>query len=292
LLIHIKIILKFVFKYRTFDFNMLIKRIKILIALLLFLGSSGFLLSQNFITISDTTVTRSEYSTLSLYGTISQSPVNSLSIEIIYDSRVLDIKSASGGTGMAITEASPDFKTDFSRLDSARITITSNSAASINNGIICRLLVKGLVFSDSVGYVRPTRLIVNGSEVTFNTGTSRIKVTGNLIFPNFPDNLGDAVPNPFFGSTRLNFSLEKPSAISFSVYNMIGLLISESVSDKDFFKVFDAKTNAPINLTAPLKEGGYYLVLSPDYFQVASGYYILFMKTDRGLFNKNLIFNK
>ena len=270
----------------------IVNKLKLLIIIILSVIPGFNVLSQNDISISDTLVTRTEYFEIPVNGTLQVNAGDNVSIEIVYDSRIIDIKSAIGGNGMAITEAAPAIATDFTKLDSAKLTITSSNVVPVTNGIICKLSVKGLVFSDSVGYIHPYKIIINGIETPVSQKYARVLVRGTLIFPNYPDNLGDAVPNPFFYSTKLNFSLEKPSKVHFILYSLIGGLIAESQNSTEIFKIYNIIDNQRVDASSVLAAGVYYLIVTPVSFETSSGYYMLVMQTDRDIYNKNLIYNK
>jgi len=248
--------------------------------------------AQNSIEIEDTNVGRETYVDIPLIGTISAGTINSLRIEIIYDSRIIDISSAAGDASFAIREAEPGFTTDFTKLDSALVTISSTNAVPISNGVICNLRVKGLVYSDSIAYVLPIRLFVNDQEVPIEATKGEITVIGTPIFPNFPDNLSHGYPNPFNYQVRFNFSLEKTSKVAFKLFNMSGRQIIDSDNSQDMFEFFDSISNARLTDLSNLSEGSYYLLFTPKNYLVSSGLYILTMQTDRQVFNTNIIYSK
>jgi len=267
--------------------------VKITINLFLFIAFfSPQLSAQNSLGVGNETISRDSYVDIPLTGTISAPNINSLKIEIVYDARIIDIASAEGGSSFAIRESNPKFETDFTKLDSANVTISTNDAVSINNGIICNLKIKGLVFSDSVAYVLPIKLSINGSDVTTETSGGRITVTGTPIFPNFPDNLSYGYPNPFNYQVRFDFSLKDYSKVRVKLFNMTGLQVLDSDNNKDMLSVFDSETNLKIDDLNSLTKGRYYVLLMPKQNEIASGLYFLSLQTDRQVFNTNIIYCK
>ncbi len=267
------------------------KVIKYSIILFVIFGTS--LLAQNSCRIKDTTVDREQYADIPLYGTVTGSQLADLTIEIVYDSRIIDIKSATGGVNFAMQEDEPEFSTDFTKIDSARITIKSNDVKQITDGIICNLQIKGLVFSDSLAYVTPLRMLINGEEVEATLTTGIIKVTGPPIFPNFPDHLSYGYPNPFNFQVRFDFSLKQKSAVRFLVYSMSGVKVLDSEDDtQGMLKVFSNENNTPVEDFGNVAKGSYYIIFTPLFSEIASQYFVFVMKTDRQVFNTNIIYCK
>ena len=186
-------------------------------SIIVFILLSALLPAQNSIKIKDSTITREFYTDIPLVGTIEGTNLNELRVELIYDSRIIDIKSASGQAGYAMQEATPEFTIDYNKIDSAHVIIRSTNPAPVNDGIICMLHIRGLVYSDSIAYILPNRLLINGQEVSANFQAGNIKVLGTPVFPNFPDNLSPGYPNPFAYQVRFNFSLKESSSVKFIV---------------------------------------------------------------------------
>ena len=258
----------------------------------IFLLINSLLFAQNSVKINDTTVSRETVADIPLLGTIQSDNLNTLTIELIYDARIIDLQSASGGIDYAIKESTPDFKTDFSKIDSARVTITSHNASTVTNGIICMLHIRGLVFSDSLAYILPFRLLINNEEVPAIYQKGIIKVPGIPIFPNFPDNLSHGYPNPFSYQTRFDFSLQETSSVKFLVYTMIGIKVVDSDDSQGMLRVFSYDDNSEKTDLSALKKGTYYVLFTPQNQEIASQYFIFVMKTDRGVFNTNIIYCK
>ncbi len=262
-------------------------------SIFIFVLLSSAIFAQNSVNFEDATVDREHYVSLALSGTITGDNIKTLTVEIVYDSRIIDIKSASGKNGFAMQEALPEIKTDFTKLDSALLTITSHNAVAVNKGTICNLLIKGLVWSDSMAYVLPLKVLINGKEVsTDNLKQGIVKVLGNPIFPNFPDYLGNGYPNPFNYRVRFDFSLKKKSSVKFTLYKMNGVKVLDSDDSKDMLLVFSTKNGTVLNSLSNLEEGSYYVLLTPKNQEIASQYYLFVMQTDRQVFNTNIIYCK
>jgi len=248
--------------------------------------------SQNSVTVRDTTIDRDKYYNIPVIGTLVNGNVTELSIEFVFNSRVIDIQKAEGSPLFAIKEENPLLTIDYTNPDSAIATITSNNVSGISNGVICLLSIRGLVYSDSIAFINPINLLINGSNVEFNKETGHITVLGPSIYPDFPDYLGYGYPNPFNYQVRFDFSLEKSSSVTFELYNLAGLLVTNSEDDDNqIFRVFTS-LNVPVNDLTSLNEGSYYLLLTPRNYIHASGYYILIMKVGKKVFNTNIIYNK
>jgi hypothetical protein len=258
----------------------------------IFVLLSTVLLAQNSIKFDDVKVGREHYVDVALKGTVTGNNISQLRVELIYDSRIIDIKSASGGTGFVMQEEKPDVRTDFSKLDSARLIITSHNVQAVTDGIICNLQIKGLVWSDSLAYVLPLRMFINGEEVETDIKQGIVTVVGTLIFPNFPDFLGNGYPNPFNYQVRFDFSLKKSSSVEFVVYTMNGIKVIDSDNSDGMLLVFSKESGIPLNDLTNLKEGAYYVLFTPKNQEIASQYFIFVMKTDRQVFNTNILYCK
>ncbi len=261
-------------------------------SIIVFILLSALLPAQNSIRIIDSTITRDFYTDIPLVGTIEGTSLNELRVELIFDSRIIDIKSASGQTGYAMQETTPEFTIDYKKIDSAHVIIRSTNPAPVNDGIICMLHIRGLVYSDSIAYILPKRLLINGQEVSANFQAGNIKVLGTPVFPIFPDNLSLGYPNPFAYRVRFNFSLKETSSVKFIVYSLNGVRIIDSDNSNGMLEVLSDENNVPINDLNSLKKGGYYVLFTPKFQEIASQYFIFVMKTDRNVFNTNIIYCK
>lgn len=248
--------------------------------------------SQNSITVRDTTIDRDKYYDIPLIGTIDNPNITELKIVFVFNSRVIDIQKAEGSPLFAIKEANPILTVDYANPDSAIATITAQNVSSIAGGVICMLSIRGLVYSDSIAFINPINLFINGSVVQFDKETGYIKVFGPAIYPDFPDYLGYGYPNPFNYQARFDFSLENASPVIFELYNLSGLLVADSEGDNnEFFRIYTS-VNVPVNDLTLLNEGSYYLLMTPRNYIHASGYYILIMKVGKKVFNTNIIYSK
>ena len=258
----------------------------------IFVLLSTILLAQNSIIFNDVKVGREQYIDVALYGTISGDNISELKVELLYNSRIIDIKSAKGQPGFAMQEDNPEFRTDFSKLDSARLIITSRNAHAVKDGIICNLQIKGLVWSDSLAYVLPFRVFIDGNEVEADVKQGIVTVVGTPIFPNFPDFLGNGYPNPFNYQVRFDFSLKKSTPVEFIVYTMNGIRVIDSENNDGMLLVFSKESGIPLNDLSNLKEGAYYVLFTPKNQEISSQYFIFVMKTNREAFNTNILYCK
>lgn len=248
--------------------------------------------SQNKIYVADTTIDRDKYHNIPLIGSLENVDITELRIEFVFNSRAIDIQKAEGSAAFAIKEATPLLTIDYTNPDSAIATIVSNNVSVISNGIICMLSIRGLVYSDSIAFITPVDLFINGNKVQFDKEIGYITVLGPLIYPDFPDYLGFGYPNPFNYQVRFDFSLEKASPVAFELYNLSGRLIADSDDDNnEIFRVFTS-ANIPVNELTSLSEGKYYLLLTPKNYIHSSGYYVLIMKIGKKVFNTNIIYSK
>jgi hypothetical protein len=251
------------------------------------------LLSQSEISLRDTTVPRGSIYTINVSGKID--PTNCTSVKIVfkYDARIIDIKSVNGGTAFALNcnPISTTFNLD--RLDSAKLEISCNNIATDKN-ILCSINVEGLVGPDSIGYLKPVSIELDGQ-----IQSSAVLNECNIIVPGYPiiqkyvERLGQNYPNPFAGKTSFPFVINRSTNIKFYIYSTAGQLIVSSENDENSFSAFYVSSNglvkkSSINETFSL--GNYILEFTPS-LTFSQGSYFLLMVTDN-TYNKNFIYIK
>jgi hypothetical protein len=261
---------------------------------LLLLSNKAF--NQVIVSIPDTTIPRGSIYHIPIRGTISGSPLTSLTLQFSFNANVIDIKSASGADNYAMKCPKPVIDSiNLDNLNSAIITITCNDVQAVNKGIICTIDVEGLVGPDSLTLIEPKKVFINGNEIdsaTFTSGT--IKVPGSPIFQEFPEGLGQNYPNPFITTTTFPMSINKPTKVNFLIYAVNGASVYEITVPGDWLTLEKVTKNGNIvidRFESVLDRGTYVLQLTPG-AEMASGVYFLLMLTDNGKYNKGFLYLK
>ncbi len=275
--------------------NMIIKRINKILLLILILNISA--LAQNSVEIRDTTFRQGEAfsAVIPVTGSIDIQPGSKLEIEFTYNAKVINILDVRGNDNFAMKN--PD-TTDlnFNPIESSTIVIADDDAQSVDNGVICELLIEGLAGPDSVTELKPGKVFIDEVEQTdpnLNSGTLTIK--GTPVYPIPPEGMGLNVPNPFYRSTLISFSIKESSPVYFYIYSLDGSLKISSSEDENVetFKFFDSE-GIPFdyNSDEELEKGTYKLLITPKPWNFGSGSYFLIMVTDNGVYNKSIMYYK
>jgi hypothetical protein len=250
------------------------------------------------IVVPDTTVTmgNSGIITVPVRGTIDNAPLNQLRISFKYDSRTLDISKVNGGQNYVMMSDIPVVQKTYPRLDSAGLIVSDNNLQPNTEGIICTIEIEGLAGPDSISYLLPDKVEING--VTIANAEligGRIKVINSIVYPAILESLGDNYPNPFDNFTWVPFSLKSTSKVRFMLYHPDGALIEDSWNTNlnVDFEYFDYN-GAPIDFEPgeSLERGFYYAKLTPVQWLFSSTAYYIIMLTDGGVYQKTMMYLK
>ena len=261
----------------------------------IFILSYFHLFSQTTILIPDTLIPRGKIYHINISGSINQNPINNLKLTFLFDSRIIDIKSVTSSPNSVIKCNPPVYNFNYDKTDSATLEINCDNVQNISNGIICSFDIEGLVGPDSVAYLNPTGVFINGiqdSNAIFKKGL--IAVPGVPIFQKYIERLGQNYPNPFNATSFFPFTIENSAKVKFLIYSSYGQLISSSdKNDGTMIVLMSTKNGNKIinNLDNKLNEGDYLLQYSPS-LKLSSGVYFLDMITDFGVYNTGFIFQK
>jgi hypothetical protein len=250
--------------------------------------------SQSSVQAPTARIDRAKIYNLPVIGSLPSGPITELKLLFYYDARIIDIKSASGSEAMAIEDIIPNYTSDYKKIDSTFFIVIGNKVKSVTNDTLCMLQIEGLAFSDSIAYIKPYQIWINGNFISNTQFTNgRITVNGSSILPNFPDNFGYGYKNPFDYSISFDFNLEKSSKAEFLIFTISGGQVVSSKTDPQMFTINDEINGKHItNMSQILDKGSYTMTFTPDETMISSGLYIIVMKTDRSVYNRNFIYIK
>jgi len=233
---------------------------------------------------------------LPVRGTIDKTPLSQLRISFKYDSRTIDISKANGNQNYVMKSELPSSQKSFPRLDSAGLVVSDNNLQPLSDGIICTLELEGLAGPDSISYILPEKVEINGVTIAdAELIGGRIRVVNTIVYPAILESLGDNYPNPFDNFTWVPFSLKSTSKVRFMLYHPDGALIEDSWNTNlnVDFEYFDYN-GSPISFEPgeSLQRGYYYAKLTPVQWLFSSTAYYIIMMTDGGVYQKTMMYLK
>lgn len=270
------------------------KKSSILIIIYLFLLLFSFQAkAQVSIDIPDTVVFRGEDQTIILPVEVSGLPqqFETIVAEFKYDSRILNLTPEPDANAiMAEPELQPG---NFTPLDSALITVSDNNANS-SGSFLMNFRVEGLISSDSIAYILPHSLTVDGEQLEIVENSAEVIVRGDPIFKTPTEGLGQNYPNPFMEYTLMEFTVKEPTRISFSMYSSFGekARISDEEGKDVEIRIYQDGTRIENYRDQIFQEGSYDLQIIPSQARFSSGIYFVVMETNNSVYNKAIIYKK
>lgn len=248
-------------------------------------------LFSNSIEIRDTTIFRSRLDTIPIFSKIDSPNPYKIKLLIKFNAYILDIKKIIGSDEFIFREPEPSFTIQLNNIDDATIEITSNNIQPAVSSILCKMVVEGLVYRDSICVVSPLSLWINDTLVESELIPDTIKVIGPPVFQNPKNFLDNPFPLPPTGNfIHFNFgvasigkpNVETPVRIEFSVFNSAGAEVFNSVKNQEIFSAISIGSKTPIDLNKEVNAGVYRLTLIfPSDFAV--GVYYLQMRTSENI---------
>lgn len=269
---------------------MLISKIKIIIFIIF--SSVVKLFSQEYIQVPDTTLLHngSTYK-LPIYANMQLNSANNLEIEFEFDYTLLNITSIVTEPNNIINEPKPNYSITNENFQKGLLKITSNQLNQNNNKILCYIELETLFGLDSIAYFKPLAIKINGEENTsIQKRNGKINV-GFALEPIIKEGISKVFPNPFDNEFIVDFAIETPTEISFTIFSSLGRIVYTFPNKTDdSYQFFDNKGNLipqPYKMKFP--KGYYKLKVKSLPWQFASGLYFLQMETHTGIYNTNLL---
>lgn len=275
---------------------------KKIILLIVFLFCSSFAANAvPSISVPDTTIPRGEIYSIPVYADFSDLSdsltVNSVEFVFQFDQYVIDLKNAElQSSDFFPADVSPTVATTYNYTPgSYRITFSNISLEKIS-GTLFTFRMEGLVAPRDTTLFTCTEVIINGSNVDFETQSALFNVPGDLISREYPTGLFINYPNPFSGSTIFNFNLHRNTKIDFKIFNYYGRLMY-SLSDlasigNIMYLSGEGGQKQMTNLDEEFPAGKYYFQFSPDPALFSSGLYFLTMSADDKFFSQPFVYCK
>lgn len=248
------------------------------------------LFGENSLIVPHTTISRHANTLIPILGNID---ATSCTISFEYNAFQINIKDVIGGADYLITDDIINYTKDETQLQNSILTI-SGTNLNTSADTLFFIEVRALATNDTVFYLTPLELVVNG-----NSDTNASLMQGELTLPadELPIlDIGNAdvglfYPNPFSYMATLEFSVETDTKLNIAIYNTAGRLISNIPTDfdKEEITIYD---NSDKRIDTPLSdyiftEGRYKMTLQPKDENWAQGAYFAIIK----LGNQSFILN-
>lgn len=269
---------------------MLKSKVKIIIFIIF--SSVVKLFSQEYIQVPDTTLLHngSTYK-LPIYANLQLTSVNNLEIEFEFDYTLLNITSITSEANNIIKEPKPSYTVNNENFKKGILKIFSSQFNLNNNKILCYIELETLYGLDSIAYFNPKTIKINGEENTIiQKRNAKINV-GFALEPIIKEGISKVFPNPFDNEFIVDFAIETPTEISFTIFSSLGRLVYTFPNKTDdSYQFFDSKgTLIPQPYRMKFPKGYYKLKVKSLPWQFASGLYFLQMGTHNGIYNTNLL---
>lgn len=271
------------------------RRLYLILLLIIYCSIASY--SLNKVEIRDTSIQRGIFNNyIAIYGTIEQTPINSINLELEYNAKLILVKSVIGASNYAMKCSFMEPTAPTEPYETAILTIICNDVQAVNNGIICVLEIEGLAGYDSVSYITPKKILIDGTEPQDKEYIKgKIIVSQIPIVQKFPEGLGKNYPNPFSSSTIFPFTIDKTTPVIFKIFSLRG---EEVINNNDINSMFQieklTKTgNIKIDdLSKPLEQGSYIFIFKPIIWKFGSGGYYLVMETNKGVYTSSFLYVK
>lgn len=261
--------------------------------LLFFLIGSQILFAKNRIAVNDTLVPVGKTYYTPVYGDYDINQSGEIKLSIIFNALNLDISNVKEPQGQGFK----DITTEFIRhkWDSVEVVVRSNNYPSRYNGIMFYLNVQSLVGPDSVTQIRPVALKINDEEVECEFISANITTKSPIVEQKYLESISLVYPNPFDYEATVNFIIEEETKVELIIFNNAGMKVFEFNKNNEEirYSIFNEKDEQIENSNnLILDKGKYKLVFSPHKNKFSSGLYYLVLKTKKGIYKTNFIYNK
>jgi hypothetical protein len=261
--------------------------------LLFFLFGSQLLIAKNSISIKDTIIPVGNTYEIPVFGDYNFNQSGKIKLSIIFNALNLEISGVKEAEGQGFKEITTEFLRH--KWDSVELVVASDNYALNYNGILFYLIVQTLVGPDSLTLIRPVSLRIGNEEIDceFKSGTIRTK--SPIVEQKYIESISLVYPNPFDYEATVNFIIEEETKVEIHIFNNAGMKVFEFNKNTDeirysIFNEKDEKIEHSHNLI--LDKGRYKIVFSPQINRFSSGLYYLVLKTKKGTYKTNFIYNK
>lgn len=271
-----------------FFLSMILRSLKYLVIWFLL---SNAIFAEIKITIPNRTIERGRLDTIAILGDFGTQSFAKLNLVLQFNAYLIDLQKVISEPSNVIVETEPNFNVQLNQLYDATVSITSSKLNLNINGekTICKLVIEGLVYQDSVDTIRLLKVELDDDPVGFTFEGGKITVSGPLVYPVKENYLSEAFPIPSASRVLFRFGIVKPSYIELKIFNSNGEIVFTS-QNTEYFKI--SGTKGVVSTKDKLDAGDYWLelLLPPDF---ASGCYFLQLNAfSVGVFNSKFLIIK
>lgn len=261
-----------------------------ILSVFLIIASNAY--SGTYIEIKDTTLIRNgNTSKVPIYSNVVLNSNNNLSITLQLNSLLVDIKGVEGGPEFGINELNPNYELDKSNLTATKLTIKGSKLNPNYTGKLCNILLETLAGPDSITFITPQELAIQGlvdTNVTMKSGKIYI---GIPVYEKITEGISEIFPNPFTDNSTISFIVKEDTKINFKFYSMLGRLVTsipgETSIDYTFYDKMGNKIDDITDYT--FTRGLYKMNFKAVNWLFSAGNYYVVMQTKLGTYHSNFI---
>jgi len=264
-----------------------------IVFLFVFLIGSQILFAKNSIIIKDTIIPIGNTYEIPVFGDYNVNLSGNIKLSIIFNALNLEISDVKEAEGQGFKEIATEFIRH--KWDSVELVVASNNYAPSYNGILFYLTVQTLVGPDSLTLIRPVSLRIDNAEVDCEFKSAAITTKSPIVEQKYIESISLVYPNPFDYEATVNFIIEEKTNVEIHIFNTAGMKVFEfnNNSDEIRYSIFNEKDEQIENShNLILDKGRYKIVFSPHKNRFSSGLYYLVLKTKKGTYKTNFIYNK
>lgn len=229
--------------------------------------------SEVKISIPNRTIERGKIDTLVVLGDFGKQSFSKLNLVFQFNAYLMDVQKVISDASNIISDSEPQFSVQLNQLFNATLVVTSSqlNLNSNNNAIICKLIVEGLVFKDSVDTIKLVQVELDDNPVSFIYEGGIVTVRGPLVFPVKKNYLSESFPIPASYRVFFRFGMILPSFVEIKVFNSKGEIVLSSATES-LFKITGIE--GEVSLQTKLDAGDYLMEMTVP-SDLASGVYFL-----------------
>jgi hypothetical protein len=259
------------------------------------ISGNSLIFAQKNIGIKDTILYHDGFnSNVPVYSDINLQGAVDLTVKFRINLLLIDVKSISAGVDFGVNETSPSFKIVDTNLTESILEVSASNFNISNNGILFNIVLETLAGPDSVTFIEPFEVKINGvidNSIILEKGKI---VIGIPVYPIINEGIQEVFPNPFSYDGTVQFSIRDNTKIKFTMYSSNGRLVGTIPGESAFKYWFYDKKNVLIpDITNYTFTRGYYKFnFEVIDWKFASGLYSLVLETNRGVYETKLLLLK
>lgn len=248
--------------------------------------------SQPELNISNYSGKRGETVRVSVYADLKVSSPEKVLFSIRYDGIMLGIADVIAGDEYMI-RSKPSINKYWDSFASSWVLEISSSDIQLEpSGKLIAIDFEIYAGEQTFAGIKPFKLLINDEEQKAVYTNGGIEIQDPAVYTEYPEHLEQNHPNPFIVKTVFPFSLSVETSVSFNIFDLRGRKVLDWKYIVANSKLYKEQTEISNFEKERLGKGEYYLDFFLEPWQLASGMYIMVMKTERKLHKINIIVQK